>query len=186
MCFLIFDSYILIRSGFNFKTRPFCCLHYLEDIGANFLKPEIYISILYTEEENMINRTTVLLIQDNLKTVSELTEKCLEAGISEKNIFSVSDAQSAERYLEIAGISYIIVDADLYNFVLDSIIEKFNAYFPIQTIIINGKPEQITLRMLNNKSLTYVNSLEEIPDLLKGSQRNNIYFYSEEQNFQNI
>lgn len=35
----------------------------------------------------MINKTAVLLIQDNIQNISLLTEKCLEAGISEKISF---------------------------------------------------------------------------------------------------
>lgn len=114
----------------------------------------------------MINRTTVLLIQDDLSATAEITEKCIESGIHERNIFSVTEAESAERYLEIAGISYVIVDANLYNFVVSSAIEKFSEYFPIQTIITNAKPEQKTLRMMNDKTLTFVNNAEEIPSIL--------------------
>jgi len=68
--------------------------------------------------------------------------------------------------LEIAGISYVIVDADMYNFVVASVIEKFSEYFPIQTIITNANPEQKTLRMMNDKSLVFVNSIEELPEVL--------------------
>ena len=114
----------------------------------------------------MINKTSVLLIQNDFQAISELTEKCLEAGISEKNIFSVTEADSAERYLEIAGISYVIIDADMYNYIVATIINKFSEYFPIQTVITNAKPEQRTLRMLNDKSLTFISSYDEIPDIL--------------------
>lgn len=114
----------------------------------------------------MINKTNVLLIQEDLNMVAELTERCLEAGISEKNIFSVSEADAAERYLEIAGISYIIIDADMYNYVLASVIEKFSEYFPIQTVITNSKPEQRTLRMMSDKTLTFLTSLNELPEIL--------------------
>lgn len=106
----------------------------------------------------MKNKISVLLIQNNIKTLAELTEKCLEAGISEKNIFSVSDADSAERYLEIAGISHIIVDASLYNYMVASVIDKFAEYFPIQVIINNIKPEHKTLRMMTDKSLCFIDS----------------------------
>lgn len=116
----------------------------------------------------MINKTSILLIQDNIKTLGEITEKCLEAGICERNIFSVSESESAERYLEIAGISYVIIDADLYNFVVASTIDKFSEYFPIQTVITNARPEQKTLRMLNDKSLTLLNSINELPAVLHG------------------
>ncbi len=134
----------------------------------------------------MINKTTVLLIQKDIKAVSELTEKCLETGICEKNIFAVSDADSAERYLEIAGISYVIVDADMYNYVVASIIEKFSEYFPIHTIITNAKPEQKTLRMMNDKSLTFINSYDEILDVVQDNSRILPYPYSEISNLQNI
>lgn len=134
----------------------------------------------------MINKTSVLLIQDNLRSMTELSQLCLEAGICEKNIFFVSDSESAERYLEIAGISYVIIDADLYNFVFASTIERFSEYFPIQTIITNAKPEQITLRMLNDKSLTFLNSPDELPQILHGNTRLTSYPYSEISNFQNI
>ena len=127
----------------------------------------------------MINKTTILLIQDKLQAISELTEKCLDAGICEKNIFSVADAESAERYLEIAGISYVICDADLYNYVIASIIEKFSEYFPIQTIITNAKPEQMTLRMMNDKSLTFINSANELDDILHFDSRLVSYPYPE-------
>ena len=110
-----------------------------------------------------MTRKSVLLIQDDIKSIAEYTEKCVESGISERNIFAVSDAESAERYLEIAGISHVIVDANLYNFVVSSIVEKFSEYFPIQTIITNAKAEQKTLRMLSDKSLTYVSTPEELP-----------------------
>ena len=114
----------------------------------------------------MINKTSILLIQKDIKAISELEEVCMNAGISERNIFSVTETESAERDLEIAGISYVIVDADIYNFVVASVIEKFSEYFPIQTIITNAKPEQKTLRMMNDKSLVFVNSLEELPEIL--------------------
>lgn len=114
----------------------------------------------------MINKTSVLLIQEDLNTTAELTEKCLEAGISEKNIFSVTEADSAERYLEIAGISYVIIDADMYNYVVASVIEKFSEYFPIQTVITNSKPEQRTLRMMNDRSLTFLDSYDELANIL--------------------
>ena len=116
--------------------------------------------------EKMINKTSILLIQNDIKAISELTEKCIEAGISERNIFSVTEAENAERYLEIAGISYVIINADMYNYVVASVIEKFSEYFPIQTIITNAKPEQKTLRMMNDKSLIFINSLEELPEIL--------------------
>ena len=114
----------------------------------------------------MINKTSILLIENDIQAVSQLTESCIEAGISERNIFSVSEIESAERYLEIAGISYVIINADLYNFVIASVIEKFSAYFPIQVIITNAKPEQKTLRMMNDKSLIFINSYEELQDIL--------------------
>ncbi len=134
----------------------------------------------------MINKTSVLLIQNDIQSLSELTEKCLEAGISEKNIFSVTEAESAERYLEIAGISYVIIDADMYNYVVATIINKFSEYFPIQTVITNAKPEQKTLRMLNDKSLTFVKSYDEIPSVLQARDTRIIsYNYSQKTNFQN-
>ena len=134
----------------------------------------------------MINKTTVKKKKKDIKAVSELTEKCLETGICEKNIFAVSDADSAERYLEIAGISYVIVDADMYNYVVASIIEKFSEYFPIHTIITNAKPEQKTLRMMNDKSLTFINSYDEILDVVQDNSRILPYPYSEISNLQNI
>lgn len=135
----------------------------------------------------MINKTTILLIQDDIQALSELTEKCLEAGISEKNIFSVTETESAERYLEIAGVSYVIIDADLYNFVVASTISKFSEYFPLQTIITNAKPEQKTLRMMNDKTLTFINSSDELKDVLHGNFERVISYASfEASNFQNI
>ena len=115
-----------------------------------------------------MSRKSVLLIQNDIKAIAEYTEKCVESGVSERNIFAVSDAESAERYLEIAGISHVVVDANLYNFMVSSIIEKFSEYFPIQTIITNAKAEQKTLRMLSDKSLTYVSTPEELPIALLG------------------
>ena len=115
----------------------------------------------------MINKTSVLIIQEDLNETALITEKCFEAGISEKNIFTVTESDSAERYLEIAGISYVIIDANMYNYVVEAIIDKFSEYFPIQTIITNSKPEQKTLRMMNNKTLTFVESYEEIPQILQ-------------------
>ena len=114
----------------------------------------------------MINKTSVLIIQEDLNLIAEITAKCIEAGISEKNIFSVTEADSAERYLEIAGISYVIIDAEMYNFVMVSIIERFSEYFPIQIIITNSNTEQRTLRMVNDKSLTFINSCDELPEVL--------------------
>ncbi len=114
----------------------------------------------------MINRTSVLIIQKDLNTIAEITEKCIEAGIYEKNIFSVTDAEAAQRYLEIAGISYIIIDAEMYNFVVASVIEQFCEYFPIQTIITNSTLEQRTLRMMNDKSLTFIDSYDELAEVL--------------------
>lgn len=114
----------------------------------------------------MINKTSILLIQDDIQALSALTEKCLEAGISERNIFSVSEADSAQRYLEIAGISYVIIDADLYNYVVAETINRFSEYFPIQTVITNAKSEQKTLRMMNDKSLIFINSYDELPEVL--------------------
>jgi hypothetical protein len=98
--------------------------------------------------------------------LADITEKCIEAGISEKNIFSVTEAESAERYLEIAGISYVIIDASLYNYVIASVIEKFSDYFPIQVIITNSKSGQKTIRMVSNKTLTYTKSIKELADFL--------------------
>lgn len=134
------------------------------------------------KREEMINKTSVLLIQNDFGAISELTEKCIESGICERNIFSVTEAESAERYLEIAGISYVIVDADSYNYVVASIIEKFSQYFPIQTIITNAKPQQMTLRMLNDKSLTFLKSKEELPQILSSGTKA-IYAYSEISSF---
>ena len=114
----------------------------------------------------MISKTSVLIIQEDLNTIAEITEKCIEAGISEKNIFSVTEADSAQRYLEIAGISYVIIDANMYNFVIASVIEQFSEYFPIQTIITNSTLEQRTLRMMNDKSLTFIDSYDELTEVL--------------------
>ncbi len=114
----------------------------------------------------MISKTSVLIIQENLNTIAEITQKCIEAGISEKNIFSVTEAESAQRYLEIAGISYVIIDANMYNFVIASVIEQFSEYFPIQTIITNSTLEQKTIRMMNDKSLTFIDSYDELAEVL--------------------
>ena len=114
----------------------------------------------------MISKTSVLIIQEDLNIIAEITEKCIEAGISEKNIFSVTEADSAQRYLEIAGISYVIIDANMYNFVIASVIEQFSEYFPIQTIITNSTLEQKTLRMMNDKSLTFIDSYVELAEVL--------------------
>ena len=114
----------------------------------------------------MISKTSVLIIQEDLNIIAEITEKCIEAGISEKNIFSVTEADSAQRYLEIAGISYVIIDANMYNFVIASVIEQFSEYFPIQTIITNSTLEQKTLRMMNDKSLTFIDSYDELAEVL--------------------
>lgn len=116
----------------------------------------------------MINKTSILLIQNNIQALSDLSAKCIEAGISERNIFSVTEIESAERYLEIAGISYVIIDADLYNFVIASTISKFSEYSPIHVVINDAEPEQKTLRMINDKSLTFLNSTEELPNILNG------------------
>lgn len=135
----------------------------------------------------MINKTTVLLIQNDLMRLSELSEKCLEAGICDRNIFSVSETESAERYLEIAGVSYVIIDADLFNFVIADTINKFSEYFPIQTVITNAKPEQKTLRMLSDKSLTFLNSGDELADILRGKNLRFNRFQNEEfSNLNNI
>lgn len=116
----------------------------------------------------MINRLSVLLIQDDIKAIADITAVCLDAGISERHIFSVSEADSAERYLEIAGISCVVVDASLYNYVVSSTIEKFSQYYPIKTVITNAKPEHKTLRMLNDKSLTFVDTEEELVSAIFG------------------
>jgi hypothetical protein len=116
----------------------------------------------------MINRISVLLIQDDIKTIADITAVCLDAGISERHIFSVAEADSAERYLEIAGISCVVVDASLYNYVVSSTIEKFSQYYPIKTVITNAKPEHKTLRMLNDKSLTFVDNKEELVNVILG------------------
>lgn len=127
----------------------------------------------------MINKTSILLIQKDIRAISDLTERCLESGISERNIFSVTEIESAERYLEIAGISYVVIDADMYNYVIASIIDKFSEYFPIQTIITNAKSEQKTLRMMNDKSLVFVNSSEKLTEILcRRSTRIVSYGYS--------
>ena len=130
----------------------------------------------------MINRLSVLLIQDDIKAIADITAVCLDAGISERHIFSVSEADSAERYLEIAGISCVVVDASLYNYVVSSTIEKFSQYFPIQTIITNAKPQQMTLRMMNDKSLTFLKSKEELLEILSRGART-VYAYSEISSF---
>ncbi len=114
----------------------------------------------------MISKTSVLIIQEDLNTIAEITQKCIEAGISEKNIFSVTESDSAQRYLEIAGISYVIIDANMYNFVIASVIEQFSEYFPIQTIITNSTLEQKTIRMMNDKSLTFIDSYDELAEVL--------------------
>ena len=116
----------------------------------------------------MLNRLSVLLIQDDIKAVADITAVCLDAGISERHIFSVAEADSAERYLEIAGISCVVVDASLYNYVVSSTIEKFSQYYPIKTVITNAKPEHKTLRMLNDKSLTFVDTEEELVSAILG------------------
>lgn len=136
---------------------------------------------MYKGFREMIAKTSILLIQDDIKTLSELTEKCLEAGICEKNIFSVTESESAERYLEIAGISYVIIDADLYNFVIANTINKFSEYFPIEVIITNAKPEQKTLRMLTDKNLTFLNETDDLTDIIPG-RASNIVSYQYRQN----
>ena len=125
----------------------------------------------------MINKTSVLLIQNDIKEIADITEKCIEAGICERNVFSVTETESAERYLEIAGISYVIIDANLYNYVISSIIDKFSEYFPIQTIITNANPKQMTLRMMNDKNLVFVNDLDELPSKLLGGSVTEINSY---------
>ena len=135
----------------------------------------------------MINKTTILLIQNDIQALSELTQKCLEAGISERNIFSVTETESAQRYLEIAGISYVIIDADMYNYVIASTISVFSEYFPIQTVITNAKPEQKTLRMMSDKSLTFLNCVDDLPALLQErSFRGVSYTSSNAITFQNL
>lgn len=135
----------------------------------------------------MINKTTILLIQNDIQALSELTQKCLEAGISERNIFSVTETESAQRYLEIAGISYVIIDADMYNYVIASTISEFSEYFPIQTVITNAKPEQKTLRMMSDKSLTFLNCVDDLPALLQEpSFRGVSYTSSNATTFQNL
>lgn len=131
----------------------------------------------------MINKTSILLINDNLQAIANITEKCLEAGIEERNIFSINETESTERYLEIAGISYVIIDANMYNYLVAETINKFSEYFPIQTIIIKENPEQKTLRMLNDKSLSFVNSIDEIPDILIGKTRKTHYSFANSNNY---
>lgn len=115
----------------------------------------------------MLSKRSVLLIQNDIKTLSELTQECINCGISEKNIFSVTEPESAERYLEIAGISHIIVDAELYNVIVEAAVEKFSEYFPITVIINNADEKTKTLRMLSNKSLLYLNDMSELDSYLR-------------------
>ncbi len=115
----------------------------------------------------MLNKRAVLLIQNNLKTLSELTQECINCGISERNIYSVTEPESAERYLEIAGISHIIVDAELYNVVVEAAVEEFSQYFPITVIINNADEKNKTLRMLSNKSLLYLNDISRLGSYLR-------------------
>lgn len=135
----------------------------------------------------MINKTTILLIQDDIQALSELTQKCLEAGISERNIFSVTETESAQRYLEIAGISYVIIDADMYNYVIASTISEFSEYFPIQTVITNAKPEQKTLRMMKRQVFDFLKLCRRSSALLQErSFRGVSYTSSNATTFQNL
>lgn len=114
----------------------------------------------------MLNKRSILLIQDDIKTLSELTQECINCGISEKNIFSVTEPESAERYLEIAGISHVIVDAELYNVIVEAAVEKYSEYFPITVILNNADEKSKTLRMISNKSLLYLNDISELESYL--------------------
>lgn len=124
----------------------------------------------------MSNKNTILLIQNNIKTLSELIQECINCGISEQDIYSVTEPESAERYMEIAGISHIIVDAGLYNVVVEAAVEKFSEYFPITVIITNADETNKTIRMLSDKSLRYLNDISKLGLYLK--PRNvNMYQY---------
>lgn len=115
----------------------------------------------------MISKTNVLIIQQDLNTIAKITEKCIEAGVCENNIFSVTEIDSAQRYLEIAGISYVIINADMYNFVIATVIEQFCEFYPIQVIITGSGHEQRTLRMMNDKFITFADSEEDIVEFLQ-------------------
>lgn len=121
----------------------------------------------------MISKKSVLLIQNNIKSLSQITQACINCGVSEKNIFSVTETESAERYLEIAGISYVIIDAGLYNYAVESVINKFSDYFPITVIVNNCEESQKTLRMMSNKNLLFMDDIEELGSLL--NNRANVY-----------
>lgn len=125
----------------------------------------------------MLNKRSVLLIQNNIKTLSELTQECINCGISERNIYSVTEPESAERYLEIAGISHIIVDAELYNVIVEAAVEEFSEYFPITVIINNADEKNKTLRMLSNKSLLYLNDISRLESYLR-PKAVNMYQYA--------
>ena len=125
----------------------------------------------------MLNKRSVLLIQNNIKTLSELTQECINCGISERNIYSVTEPESAERYLEIAGISHIIVDAELYNVIVEAAVEEFSEYFPITVIINNADEKNKTLRMLSNKSLLYLNDISRLESYLR-PKAVNMYQYT--------
>ena len=75
----------------------------------------------------------------------------------------------------------------MYNYVIASTISEFSEYFPIQTVITNAKPEQKTLRMMSDKSLTFLNCVDDLPALLQErSFRGVSYTSSNAITFQNL
>lgn len=108
----------------------------------------------YYKDYNL-SRVDVLLVQQDLKDVVNLTELLIDAGVDDTKIHNACNYSALEHYLSIGEVTHIVIDAHLYNYSMSSLINEYNDG-QIEVYVNNFENMPKTIRLMTDKLIQYL------------------------------
>ena len=99
----------------------------------------------------------VLIVSDKIDEQAFLIGKCIDAGIKETNIMQVNSIFEIEKLIS-NSLTHIIIDANLYNYFVANILEKYIDSKLISVFIFHSKNGAKTIRLITDSRLYHINS----------------------------
>ncbi|MDD3237156.1 MAG: hypothetical protein PHV37_03575 [Candidatus Gastranaerophilales bacterium] len=98
-----------------------------------------------------------LLIRDDLKKIVNFSDKCVNAGIVEDDIFATIYPNDIYKYLKNGLVSTIVIDSELYNLEIATKIKAYSETHNMQLVLITKNKAKRTIRMLMDRNIKYIN-----------------------------
>ncbi len=101
---------------------------------------------------------SVLIICESITSQALLTEKCIDAGVKEENIFHHNSIFNIQEIM-CDELTHVIIDACLYNYFVFSVLDKYINESDLSILIYHGEDGLKTIRLITDNRLLHINSM---------------------------